>query len=153
MEKVEAIANALDLRGCASVDAFIDAADGSLYIIEVNTVPSLAPGCLMFQQALEESPPMYPDDFLRRQLILALTPTQAEAQSDDAADYELRMGEDEFGDGNEFAGDEFDDAGLYEGLGPGSASGGGDVGTGGMGALSNNPQDSFLGDELDWAEQ
>lgn len=83
----------LELRGYATIDAFLNTKDASLYVIDVNAAPPLLPGCPLFQQGLAESPPLYPDDFVRLQVLLALdalvedeppAPTEQE-QADDFA--------------------------------------------------------------------
>jgi D-ala D-ala ligase C-terminus len=68
------IANALGLAGLARVDAFMAVADGTLFVIEVNTIPGLSPNVL-FQQALAENPPIYPDQLCRLQVSHVLPRT------------------------------------------------------------------------------
>ena len=67
------VANKLGLSGVARVDAFMAVADGTLFVIEVNTIPGLTPNNVLFHQALVEDPPLYPDEFLRMQVLVALS--------------------------------------------------------------------------------
>lgn len=64
----EQIANRLGLAGVARIDAFMGVLDGTLFIIEINTVPGLSPNNVLFQQALLEAPPIYPGEFCRLQV-------------------------------------------------------------------------------------
>lgn len=64
----ETIANNLGLVGFARIDAFMGVEDGTLFVIEINTVPGLAPNNVLFQQALLEDPPIYPGEFCRLQV-------------------------------------------------------------------------------------
>ncbi|KAG9455168.1 hypothetical protein H6P81_008072 [Aristolochia fimbriata] len=70
-ERIEIIANALDLEGFSRIDAFVNADNGEVLIIEVNTVPGMTPSTVLIHQALAEQPPMYPQQFFRRLLDLA----------------------------------------------------------------------------------
>jgi hypothetical protein len=81
-EKAEIVANALGVNGCAQIDAFMNSQDGSLYIIEVNPVPALTPNSPLFQQGLAERPPLYPGEFLRMQVLIALS-EMPQPQEDD----------------------------------------------------------------------
>lgn len=67
------VANKLGLSGVARIDAFMAVADGTLFVIEVNTIPGLTPNNVLFHQALAEDPPLYPDEFLRMQVLIALS--------------------------------------------------------------------------------
>jgi D-alanine-D-alanine ligase-like ATP-grasp enzyme len=71
-QRAEEVANSLRVSGCVRVDAFMSRQDGSLFVLEVNTVPPLLPGSPLFQQGLLEDPPIYPEDFLRYQVLVAL---------------------------------------------------------------------------------
>lgn len=66
--RAELVANTLNLNGFARIDAFMNVEDGSLFVIEVNTVPGMTPATVLFHQALAESPPIYPAEFLRMQV-------------------------------------------------------------------------------------
>lgn len=55
---------ALDLHGYSRIDAFVNCQTGSLYIIEINTLPALTPSTVIFHQALAEEKAMHPIQFL-----------------------------------------------------------------------------------------
>jgi D-alanine-D-alanine ligase-like ATP-grasp enzyme len=84
--RAEVLANSMGVSGCARLDAFMSRQDGSLYVLEVNTVPPLLPGSPLFQQGLLESPPIYPEDFLRYQVLVALDRGNHQPLQDDADD-------------------------------------------------------------------
>lgn len=64
----EELANRLGLAGFARIDAFLGVEDGTLFVIEINTVPGLSPNNVLFQQALLEDPPIFPGEFCRLQV-------------------------------------------------------------------------------------
>lgn len=70
-QRIELIANTLQLEGFSRIDAFVNADSGEVLIIEVNTVPGMTPSTVLIHQALEEQPPIYPHLFFRRLLDLA----------------------------------------------------------------------------------
>ncbi|KAK1293054.1 hypothetical protein QJS10_CPB17g00612 [Acorus calamus] len=45
---------------------------GLVMVIEVNTVPGMTPSTVLIHQALSKQPPMYPQQFFRTVLDLAL---------------------------------------------------------------------------------
>src|SRR5262249_43015770 len=63
-KSMEQLAEGLNLRGYSRIDAFVNCQTAEIYIIEVNTLPGLTPSTVIFQQALAESPAMYPQQFL-----------------------------------------------------------------------------------------
>ncbi|KAJ4971798.1 hypothetical protein NE237_004897 [Protea cynaroides] len=71
-ERIEIIANALGLEGFSRIDAFMNVDNGEVLVIEVNTVPGMTPSTVLIHQALTEQPPMYPQQFFRTLLDLAL---------------------------------------------------------------------------------
>ncbi|KAF5476357.1 hypothetical protein F2P56_008083 [Juglans regia] len=71
-ECIELIANTLQLEGFSRIDAFVNVDSGEVLIIEVNTVPGMTPSTVLIHQALAEEPPMYPRQFFRLLLDLAL---------------------------------------------------------------------------------
>ena len=77
--------------------------DGSLYIIEVNTIPGLTPSTVLFHQALAENPPIYPNEFLRMQVLIALSSSNTPTRKEDAGDGFL---DDDYFDENSNGGDE-----------------------------------------------
>lgn len=70
-QRIELIANTLQLEGFARIDAFVDVDTGEVLVIEVNTVPGMTPSTVLIHQALTEQPPMYPHRFFRTLLDLA----------------------------------------------------------------------------------
>jgi len=68
---IEMVANALGLAGYARIDAFLNVASGELIIIEANSLPGLTPSTVIFHQALQETPAMYPREFLEKVIELA----------------------------------------------------------------------------------
>lgn len=72
-ESAATVANRLGLSGVARIDAFMAVADGTLFVFEVNTIPGLTPHNVLFQQALAEDPPIFPDEFLRMQVLVAVS--------------------------------------------------------------------------------
>ncbi|GAV80851.1 Dala_Dala_lig_N domain-containing protein/Dala_Dala_lig_C domain-containing protein [Cephalotus follicularis] len=64
-QRIELIANTLQLEGFSRIDAFVNVDSGEVLVIEVNTVPGMTPSTVLIHQALEEQPPMYPQRFFR----------------------------------------------------------------------------------------
>ncbi|XP_049935950.1 uncharacterized protein LOC116262317 isoform X3 [Nymphaea colorata] len=71
-EHIELIANTLGLEGFSRIDAFVHVDTGEVMIIEVNTVPGMTPSTVLIHQALAENPPMFPQQFFRTLLDLAM---------------------------------------------------------------------------------
>lgn len=64
-ESLAIVANHLDLRGYARIDAFLDRHDGRIIVIEVNSLPGLTPSTVIYHQALaDDHTPMFPREFL-----------------------------------------------------------------------------------------
>lgn len=63
-QSMEKVAKRLGIRGYARIDAFMHRRTGELIIIEANSTPGLTPSTVIYHQALEESPPLYPTAFL-----------------------------------------------------------------------------------------
>ncbi|KAI5663000.1 hypothetical protein M9H77_22323 [Catharanthus roseus] len=70
-QRIELIANTLQLEGFSRIDAFVHADSGEVLVIEVNTVPGMTPSTVLIHQALAEEPPMYPHRFFRTLFDLA----------------------------------------------------------------------------------
>ncbi|KAK4771280.1 hypothetical protein SAY87_031812 [Trapa incisa] len=70
-QRIELIANTLQLEGFSRIDAFVNVDSGEVLIIEVNTVPGMTPSTVLIHQALAEQPPMYPQLFFRTLLDLS----------------------------------------------------------------------------------
>lgn len=84
-ESAATLANRLGLSGVARVDAFMAVADGTLFVIEVNTIPGLSPQNVLFHQALAEDPPIFPDEFLRMQILIAVSDDGTAGDGDEQA--------------------------------------------------------------------
>lgn len=69
-ERIELIANTLELQGFSRIDAFVNVDSGEVLVIEVNTVPGMTPSTVLIHQALAEEPPVYPHRFFRTLLDL-----------------------------------------------------------------------------------
>ncbi|MCI5065424.1 hypothetical protein MRY87_06835 [bacterium] len=67
-KRIEIVANTLGLRGISRIDAFLNRRNGEITVIEVNTLPGLTPSTVIYHQALEEQPPLYPREFLEQVL-------------------------------------------------------------------------------------
>lgn len=63
---IEKLSREIGLRGYARVDAFLNINSGNLKIIEVNTLPALTPSTVLFHQALNENPPIYPLELIEK---------------------------------------------------------------------------------------
>ncbi|XP_031376335.1 uncharacterized protein LOC116192059 isoform X2 [Punica granatum] len=70
-QRIELIADTLQLEGFSRIDAFVNVDSGEVLIIEVNTVPGMTPSTVLIHQALTEQPPMYPQQFFRTLLDLS----------------------------------------------------------------------------------
>ncbi|MFH0838383.1 MAG: hypothetical protein V1880_03915 [Patescibacteria group bacterium] len=69
---MELVAKKLGISGYARIDAFMHRKTGELIIIEANTTPGLTPSTVIYHQALEENPPLYPTAFLEKIVETAL---------------------------------------------------------------------------------
>ena len=63
--RLELTAASLGLSGFARIDAFMHVDTAELIIIEVNSIPGLTPSTVLFQQAMAEDPPLFPEAFFR----------------------------------------------------------------------------------------
>lgn len=64
--RMELVAKALGIRGYARIDAFMHVKTGELIIIEANSTPGLTPSTVIYHQALQEKPALYPTAFLEK---------------------------------------------------------------------------------------
>eukprot|EP00192_Tetraselmis_astigmatica_P001783 CAMPEP_0117671742 /NCGR_PEP_ID=MMETSP0804-20121206/13512_1 /TAXON_ID=1074897 /ORGANISM="Tetraselmis astigmatica, Strain CCMP880" /LENGTH=1580 /DNA_ID=CAMNT_0005480255 /DNA_START=223 /DNA_END=4965 /DNA_ORIENTATION=+ len=117
-QRCELVADVLGISGVARIDTFMHADTGELVVIEVNTIPAMTPHTVLLHQALQEDPPMYPQDLFRSVVELALLPSPADPS---AAGQESYL-EDEswFNDptfGQEDDGQSSQDSGQAEGWG------------------------------------
>lgn len=69
---IERVAVLLGIEGYARIDAFMNRDTGHVVVIEANTLPGLTPSTVLYHQALAESPPMFPRDFLEQVIELGL---------------------------------------------------------------------------------
>ncbi|CAL1378537.1 unnamed protein product [Linum trigynum] len=70
-QRIELVANTLELEGFSRIDAFLNVDSGEVLVIEVNTIPGMTHSTVLIHQALAEQPPVYPHLFFRRLLDLA----------------------------------------------------------------------------------
>ncbi len=54
----------IGIQGYARIDAFAHIQTGDLLIIEINTLPALTPSTVLYQQALTEANPLFPQDLI-----------------------------------------------------------------------------------------
>ena len=64
--RMEKVAEVLGIRGYARIDVFMHIETGELIIIEANSTPGLTPSTVIYHQALEENPSLYPTEFLEK---------------------------------------------------------------------------------------
>ncbi|MBI4994769.1 hypothetical protein HZC21_03955 [Candidatus Peregrinibacteria bacterium] len=64
--RIEITANALGISGYARIDAFMNVKSGEICVIEANTLPALTPSTVLFQQALNEKPKLFPRQFIEK---------------------------------------------------------------------------------------
>ena len=64
--RMELVAKKLGIRGYARIDAFMHRKSGELIIIEANSTPALTPSTVIYHQALEEHPQIYPTKLLEK---------------------------------------------------------------------------------------
>jgi hypothetical protein len=127
--RAHAVAAALEIRGVARVDAFLDVSDGALYVFDVNVSPPLLPGSPLFQQALLEDPPIYPAEFCRQQVVIALEDDEPENL--------------DFADEGDKSGEEADNHNLGEYM----------PGAGTFREEDEEEEDPLSRDEFGWAER
>lgn len=61
---IEEVAEKIGIRGYSRIDAFANAQNGDLLIIEINTLPGLTPSTVFYHQALAENPSIFPRELL-----------------------------------------------------------------------------------------
>jgi len=61
-------AKVLGIQNYARLDLFVECKTGRIQVIEANTLPALTPSTVIYHQALAESPPIFPQEFLMRLL-------------------------------------------------------------------------------------
>eukprot|EP00210_Caulerpa_lentillifera_P001450 g1392.t1 len=90
------VADAFDLQSIDRADAFLDVRTKELTIIEVEPVPYLGEHSVIFQQAMLEDPPMYPEEIFEQiiQVALNYTPEVVEAKEESTDETEEQPEED-----------------------------------------------------------
>lgn len=58
--RIEIVANKLGISGYARIDAFMNIRTGEICVIEANTLPALTASTVLFQQALNKKPKIFP---------------------------------------------------------------------------------------------
>lgn len=64
--KIEQAAKALGIQGYARIDIFFNTRTDQTMIIEANSLPGLTPSTVIYHQALAETPPLNPTQFLAK---------------------------------------------------------------------------------------
>lgn len=60
------VAKVLGIDNYARIDLFYNRKTNDLIVIEANTLPALTPATVIYHQALAETPPLFPTDFLNQ---------------------------------------------------------------------------------------
>lgn len=63
---IEKVARKLGIKSYARIDIFFNLESGKMIIIEANSLPGMTPATVIYHQALTESPPLEPLDFIER---------------------------------------------------------------------------------------
>lgn len=63
-KSIEIIVKKINIRGYARIDIFVQVQTGKIIVIEINTLPGLTPSTVIYHQALAESKPIFPKEFL-----------------------------------------------------------------------------------------
>ncbi|MEC8881767.1 MAG: hypothetical protein VX737_00590 [Pseudomonadota bacterium] len=63
------IAKQLNIKQYARLDIFYNTIKSKIQLIEANTLPALTPSTVLFQQALAETPPIHPREFLETLIL------------------------------------------------------------------------------------
>ncbi len=63
---IKSVADGIGIKGYSRIDAFINTHDGSVVIIEVNTLPGLTPSTVLYHQGLAENKPIFPRELLEK---------------------------------------------------------------------------------------
>jgi hypothetical protein len=71
---IKVVAEALGINGYARIDCFANRHTGELIIIEANSLPGLTPSTVIYHQALAETPPLFPTEFLEKILEYRIVP-------------------------------------------------------------------------------
>jgi D-alanine--D-alanine ligase len=83
---VSRVANLLGIRGYARIDAFMNRNTGDIIVIEANSLPGLTPSTVLYHQALEERPAVYPREFLETLIDLGFEARALAAADGDPQD-------------------------------------------------------------------
>lgn len=134
-ERALLVAEELELAGTATIDAFLSLDAGELVVLEVNAVPCWDEHAALWRAAARHDPPLYPDEFARVQLLIALQ--NAAVALADAESSGEEEGEDAYG---------------YNGANAGSYGGDDSQFAAGGGADPFDAGGELVGDELGWME-
>ena len=63
---IKSVADGIGIKGYSRIDTFINTHDGSVVIIEVNTLPGLTPSTVLYHQGLAENKPIFPRELLEK---------------------------------------------------------------------------------------
>lgn len=63
-ESISKVAKTLGIDNYARIDLFYNRKTDEIIVIEANTLPGLTPATVIYHQALAESPPLFPTEFL-----------------------------------------------------------------------------------------
>ena len=72
------IAKQLNIKQYARLDIFYNTMKEKIQLIEANTLPALTPSTVLFQQALAETPPIQPREFLEALIIESIEARETE---------------------------------------------------------------------------
>ena len=62
--RMERVAKTLGIQNYTRIDFFLNVTNGRIIVIEANTLPGLTPSTVIYHQALAETPPQTPREFL-----------------------------------------------------------------------------------------
>lgn len=65
---IEQTARSLEIKSYARIDIFFNRFTEEIIVIEVNTLPGLTPSTVLYHQALAETPPLAPRQFLEKMI-------------------------------------------------------------------------------------
>ncbi len=68
--RMEDIANVLKIKNYTRIDVFYNVKSEDLIVIEANALPGMTPSTVIYHQALEEEPSMYPLEFIEKLIDL-----------------------------------------------------------------------------------
>lgn len=75
--RMEKVAQVLGIQNYSRIDLFLNVDSGKIIVIEANTLPGLTPSTVIYHQALAESPPQTPRQFLENIITDAIADAKA----------------------------------------------------------------------------